>query len=106
MNAARDRFLEALSYDPENRNSHWGLKQVYTDLGDVENEQKHAALHAYYKPDDNARDYAVAQARLRYPAANKASEAVVIYDLQRPAAYGLDTGTTRRMAHHEARDGD
>ena len=31
----------------------------------------------------------MAQARLRYPAANRASEAVVIYDLQREDAYGL-----------------
>ena len=53
MLAARDRYLEALSYDPENLTAHWGLKQVYTDLGDVENERKHAAQHAYYKPDRN-----------------------------------------------------
>jgi hypothetical protein len=106
MLAARDRFLEALSYDPENLSAHWGLKQVYTDLGDVENERKHAALHAYYKPDDNALDYAVAQARLRYPAANKASEAVVIYDLQRPAAFGLDVDVTPRVASQQVKHDD
>jgi len=106
MLAARDRYLEALSYDPENLTAHWGLKQVYTDLGDVENERKHAAQHAYYKPDDNALDYAVAQARLRYPAANKASEAVVIYDLQRPTAFGLEADATRRVARREVRNDD
>jgi hypothetical protein len=89
MTRARDAFLKALGYDPENLSAHWGLKLVYTDLGDVEREREHAALHAYYKPDDNALDYAVARARLKYPAANRASEAVVIYDLQRPGAYGL-----------------
>jgi tetratricopeptide (TPR) repeat protein len=92
MRAARDRFLEVLAYDPENLSAHWGLKRVYGDLGDVERARKHAALHAYYKPDDNARDYAVARARRKYPAANTASEAVVVYDLQRPGAYGLETG--------------
>ena len=92
MRAARDRFLEVLAYDPENLSAHWGLKRVYGDLGDVERARKHAALHAYYKPDDNARDYAVARARRKYPAANTASEAVVVHDLQRPGAYGLETG--------------
>ena len=82
---ARDRFLQALGYDPEDLAAHWGLKQVYQFLGDEEKEREHAALHARYKPDDNARDHAVAQARLNYPAANRAAEAVVIYDLQRQA---------------------
>jgi len=81
MRDARDRFLDALELDPENLAAHWGLKQVYRILGDVEQEREHTALHAKYKPDDNARDYAVAQARLKYPASNKAAEAVVIYDL-------------------------
>ena len=83
---ARDTYLTTLGYDPENLAAHWGLKQIYRDLGDAENERRHADLHAFYKPDDNARDHAVAQARLRYPAANRAAEAVVIYDLQRPEA--------------------
>lgn len=84
---ARDWFERALELDPENLTAHWGLKQVYLYLGDQENERKHGELHAYYKPDDNARDYAVSQARLRYPAANKAAEAVVIYDLRRAGAF-------------------
>jgi hypothetical protein len=87
MERARDRFLEALRYDPENLVAHYGLRQVYRVLGDVEKEQYHAERHAYFKPDDNARDYAVARARLQYPAADHAAEAVVIYDLQRPDAY-------------------
>jgi tetratricopeptide (TPR) repeat protein len=61
MEAARDRFLQVLSYDPENLGAHWGLKRVYAELGDAEQEREHAALHAYYKPDDNAR--AIARSR-------------------------------------------
>ena len=95
LRAARDAFLQALSYDPENLAAHWGLKLVYTDLGDAEKAREHAALHAYYKPDDNARDRAVARARRTYPAADRASEAVVIYDLQRPDAYGSSPEQTR-----------
>jgi tetratricopeptide (TPR) repeat protein len=90
MEEARDYFEQALKYDSESLTAHYGLKQVYADLGNVELEQKHAGLHAKYKPDDNARDFAVAQARMKYPAANHAAEAIVIYDLQRPGNYGLE----------------
>jgi hypothetical protein len=93
MVAAHDAYSKVLSYDPEHLSAHWGLKRVYAELGDADGEREHAALHAYYKPDDNARDYAVARARLQYPAANAASEAVVLYDLQRPDAYGLEPAT-------------
>ncbi|MEM7247103.1 MAG: hypothetical protein AAF533_17280 [Acidobacteriota bacterium] len=82
MNEARGWYEQALELDPENLAAHWGLKQVHEDLGNEADEQRHAALHARYKPDDNARDRAVAQARLRYPAANRAAEAVVIYELR------------------------
>lgn len=83
MNEALQWHLKALEYDPENLTAHYGLKQIYSDLGDTEKEAYHSAEHEKYKPDDNARDYAVAQARLKYPAANRASEAVVIYELNR-----------------------
>ena len=42
------------------------------------------------KPDDNAADRAIAAARKRYPAADVAAEAVVIYDLHRDGAPGMD----------------
>ncbi len=80
-------YLSALRYDPENLESHWGLKQVYRSLGEAELEAEHAALHAKYKPDDNATDYAIAAARRNNPAANHAAEKIVIYDLNRPGAF-------------------
>lgn len=80
-------YQRTLELDPENAAAHYGLSQVYADLGKDERAQQHAELHAKYKVDDNARDVAVAKARARYPAADVASEAVVIYDLHR-------TGTT------------
>ena len=46
-------------------------------------EQYHRLLHTRYKPDDNAAEVAIPAARRRYPAANHAAEALVIYDLQR-----------------------
>jgi hypothetical protein len=100
MKEARDWYLKALEGDPEDLAAHYGLKQVYRDLGDEEKEAEHTRLHQKYKPDDNARDYAVAQARVKYPAANHAAEAVVIYDLQRPGAYGLPR-QREEVARHE-----
>ncbi|MDJ0842194.1 MAG: multiheme c-type cytochrome [Acidobacteriota bacterium] len=86
MQEALEAYEQALAYDPENLSAHWGLHRIHKDRGNVETAKKHAELHARYKPDDNARDKAVALARQKYPAANKAAEAVVIYDLHRPGA--------------------
>lgn len=83
-------FERALELDPENVAAHYGLSQLLPELGETERAAEHAALHATYKPDDNARDRAIAAARRRYPAANHAAEAVVIYDLQRAGAYELN----------------
>ena len=90
LDEATSQYDTVLELDPENLEAHWGLAQVYRAVGDETGEERHAALHAKYKPDDNARDVAVAQARLKYPAANKAAEAVVIYDLHRAGAPGMD----------------
>ncbi len=90
MREAVSFFKQALEYDMENLTAHYNLQQVYSDLGDEASAERHRMLHAKYKPDDNARDIAVAAARRKYPAANHAAEAIVIYDLQRPGAYGLD----------------
>jgi hypothetical protein len=61
----------------------------------MEEADEHGRLHAKYKPDDNARDRAIAAARRKYPAANHAAEAVVIYDLQRPDAFELPAEAVR-----------
>ncbi|MCH8823315.1 MAG: hypothetical protein IH984_07385 [Planctomycetes bacterium] len=102
MAQAENWYKQTLVYDPENLAAHWGLKQVYRDLGDNANEKIHSSLHEKYKPDDNARDSAVAAARIKYPAANHASEAVVIYDLNRADAY--DGPNVTREASGESID--
>jgi hypothetical protein len=86
---ARAWFERVLVLDPENVTAHYNLALVHAQLGDEAAAQFHRDEHSKYKPDDNARDRAVTAARLRYPAANHAAEAVVIYDLARPGAYGL-----------------
>jgi len=92
LERAVSHYETTLSMDPEDLNAHWGMKQTLRLLGDVARSEEHASLHARYKPDDNARGRAVAAARRKYPAANHAAEAVVIYDLQRKGAYGLRGG--------------
>ena len=89
LDEALQQFTRVLELDPENVTAHYNLKLIYADLGDQTRSEEHAALHAKYKVDDNARDRAIAAARRRYPAANHAAEAVVIYDLQRDGAYEL-----------------
>lgn len=81
LQEAAATFEASLTLDPEGMAAHYGLMQVLRELGDEEGAAKHEALHAKYKPDDNARDHAIAEARKRYPAANRAAESVVIYDL-------------------------
>ncbi len=89
LEEARRQFENSLSLDPENMAAHYNLSLIFADLGDDARARHHRAEHAKYKPDDNAADRAIATARMKYPAANHAAEAVVIYDLQRAGAYGL-----------------
>ena len=87
LRSAADAHEAALAEDPENIAAHYGLAQIHARLGDAETASHHRALHARYRPDDNARDRAVAAARRRDPAANFAAEALVVYDLQRDGRY-------------------
>jgi tetratricopeptide (TPR) repeat protein len=83
LREARDEFLTVLKEDSEDVTAHANLAQVFTSLGEPELAKKHGDLHLRYKPDDNAEAMAKIPARNRYPAADHAAEAVVIYDLQR-----------------------
>ncbi|MCB9853505.1 MAG: tetratricopeptide repeat protein [Phycisphaerales bacterium] len=94
LDEAKALFDLALHYDPENVTAHYNLALIYAELGDTTKAAEHRALHATYKPDDNARDRAIAAARMKYPAANHAAEAVAIYDLHREGAYGLEPAAT------------
>jgi tetratricopeptide (TPR) repeat protein len=89
LRASAEQFDNALDLDPENVTAHYGLAQVHARLGDDMLADHHRQQHEIYRRDDNAHDVAVAAARRRDAAANHASEAVVIYDLQRHGAYGL-----------------
>ena len=81
LRAARGWFERTLALDPENQEAHYNLGLVCEELGDGACAEHHRAEHERYRPDDNARDAAIASARRAYPAADRAAEAVVIYPL-------------------------
>jgi tetratricopeptide (TPR) repeat protein len=97
LRKAAGQFEKTLTLDSEDVPAHYNLSLIYRELGETEKAEGHRKLHARYKPDDNATDRAVRLAREKYPAANHAAEAVVIYDLRRPGAPGLtETQTAER----------
>ncbi len=87
--AAVRRFEDTLAIDSENVPAHYNLSLLYGLLGDSGKATLHHQLHERYRVDDNARDRAVAAARLRDPAADHAAQTIVIYDLQRPGTLGM-----------------
>jgi tetratricopeptide (TPR) repeat protein len=93
-------FERTLAIDPENVNAHFNLYLLQKQIGDEAAATVHFEAYKKYKPDDNARDRAIAIARAADPAANHAAEAIVIYDLQRPGAFELpvDAYLTRQEA--------
>ena len=96
---ARGAYEAALKLDPENANAHYGLAQLFAQTGESELASYHRGEHARYKPDDNARDAAIATARRNDDAADHAASAVVIYDLMRGRDAALDArydGSPRR----------
>jgi tetratricopeptide (TPR) repeat protein len=81
------RFKRTLEIDSENVAAHYNLALIYERLGQQELAAQHRKLHERYRPDDNARDRAIAIARRRDAAADHAAQATVIYSLQRDGAF-------------------
>jgi tetratricopeptide (TPR) repeat protein len=103
LEEAATQYQKTLTLDSENVAAHYGLKQIYAELKSIAEglgdkpgatqyervAREHGELHERYKPDDNARDIAQQKAKVKYPAAAKASEPIVIYPLNRPGAPGF-----------------
>lgn len=89
LTLASDTYHAALSEDPENVQAHYGLMQTYERLGLNSKASYHRDEHQKYRVDDNAKDRAVNAARQRDPAANHASESIVIYDLHRNSEHSI-----------------
>jgi tetratricopeptide (TPR) repeat protein len=84
LGQAADLFQKTLELDPENVAAHYNLNLIYQQLGLDDPAENHFNQYLKYKPDDNARDAAIAAHRASHPAADHAANAVVFYDLQRP----------------------
>lgn len=98
LNEAKDAFERTLALDSENVAAHHNLHLIYDQLGDVSKADQHRKLHERYKLDDNARDRAMALARKKYPAANRAAEALVIYRLRAPGEAAEQAAKTEPAA--------
>ena len=93
---ARDAFSRVLTFDSENMTAHWNLNQICAQLNQIARSQGDAAADAEtlaatkghldlfnrYRPDDGARNRALKIYREQNPAANKAAQSIVIYDLK------------------------
>ena len=89
LSQAIARFKATLKIDPENVSAHHNLQQLYEKVGDVDQSAIHREAHLRYKIDDNAQGRAIRIAREKYPAANHAAEAIVIYPLTPEAKTAL-----------------
>ncbi len=87
------RFDQTLALDSENLAAHYNLALIHRQLGAEAKAEEHRRLHEKYRPDDNARDRAIAVERRRNPAADHAAQSIVIYPLQRADAPELTAGT-------------
>jgi tetratricopeptide (TPR) repeat protein len=103
LRLAVEQFERTLQLDYENLTAHYNLGLIHAQRGNDELARKHRQLHERYRPDDNARDRAVTLARLRDPAADHAAQAIVIYSLQRPAAFELSPEIPAAVASLNAR---
>jgi tetratricopeptide (TPR) repeat protein len=89
LKQAAEQFQKTLSLDSENLTAHWNLYLINDQLGNSPAAAEHRRLHERFRPDDNARDRAIAIHRRKNPAADNAAQATVIYPLQRTGAPGL-----------------
>lgn len=87
LRQAVQRFEKTLALDSENVTAHYNLALIFEQLGENTRAAEHRRAHERYRPDDNARDRAIAIHRRKNPAADHAAQSIVIYPLkneQRP----------------------
>jgi len=78
-----ENFQQTLAIDSENATAHYNLQRIYRQLGENAQAEIHGQLHLKYKGDDSIQGVVIGMARKRYPAADHAAEALVIYPLDR-----------------------
>ena len=81
LQRAVETFERTLAIDPENAVAHYNLERCHRQLGNEKQAVHHGELHLKYKGDDSIAGVVIRKARQRYPAADHAAEALVIYPL-------------------------
>lgn len=102
LDLAVERFNRTLEIDPENATAHYNLGLIHAQLGNPQKVEFHRKEHEKYRPDDNARDRAIAIHRSKNPAADHAAQSIVIYNLQRSGAYELNAAPSQAAAPKSA----
>jgi hypothetical protein len=97
LNEALRRFHATLALDSENLTAHHNLALIYSALDDEAPAAEHRRLHERFRPDDNARDRAIAIHRRNNAAADHAAQSIVIYPLHRPGAPELDGSDGKKV---------
>ena len=82
--------------------AHFNLALVYKLLVDHDKAEYHRLRHDQYRPDDHAIEVAVTRHRQANPAADHAASALVIHDLNRAGAYGLNHASTQIAQQSDA----
>lgn len=85
LTRAAETFERTLAVDTENVTAHYALNLIYGELGVQDKAAQHREAHLRYTADEQSRSRVIAQHRADHPPANHAAQAIVIYDLQRPA---------------------
>ncbi|HYE31018.1 MAG TPA: multiheme c-type cytochrome [Methylomirabilota bacterium] len=101
LKAAVARFKKTLELDSENLAAHYNLSLIYPLLGETALAEEHRQAHERYRPDDNARDKAIAIHRRNNPAADHAAQSIVIYPLQRKEALAREGAAPAKLAQNE-----
>jgi len=96
-------YERTLTIDSENVAAHYNLEQLHRQLGNTELAGQHGKLHMRYKGDDSIQGTVIGAARERYPAADFAAEALVIYPLNRQPDAKNDNTTARESTDEEQR---
>jgi len=76
---AKAALERTLAIDPDQAQAWWLMNRALEALGDPTGAEAARKRHAELKPDENARDRAARLAREKYPWANAAAEATVLY---------------------------
>ncbi len=79
---------QVLAIDPEDRDAHYWLEKCYRQLGDTKKADEHLGYYKIYEIDNNARDSANLIYRMAHEWANRAAQAVVIYEMRKVPLVG------------------